>query len=129
MCSGSSPNAAGGVPLSVFRIEKQKRTIRFKINDCCGAMAIFLFTVARAASNRDVQYRFQHSGETVSRYFHIVSNAHNRLAPEYIKFPDSNEIPMAITNNSKFYNFFNNCIGALDGTHIQARVSRESGCR
>ena len=29
-------------------------------------VAMFLFTVARSASNRDVQERFQHSGETVS---------------------------------------------------------------
>ena len=85
-------------------------------------VAMFLFTVARTVSNRDVQERFQHSGETVSRYFHVVLQAINQLVPKFIKLPNANEIPTVITSNSKFYNFFNNCIGALDGTHIEAKV-------
>src|SRR5436305_1949590 len=84
-------------------------------------VAMFLYVVARSASNRDVQERFQHSGETVSRYFHAVLKAINRLVPKYIKLPTSN-IPVAITSNAKFYPFFSNCIGALDGTHIHAKV-------
>ena len=86
-------------------------------------VAMFLWTVARAASNCDVQEHFQHSGETISRYFHLVLHAINRLVPEYIKLPTiDSEIPTAITSNPKFYNFFNNCIGAFDGTHIAAKV-------
>jgi len=85
-------------------------------------IAMFLYTVARAASNRDVQERFQHSGETVSRHFHAVLNAINRLVPDYIKLLNPTEIPTTISSNSKFYNFFNDCIGALDGTHIAAKV-------
>ena len=46
----------------------------------------------------------------------------NHLVSEYIKLPTTSEIPMAIMSNLKFYNYFNNCIGALDGTHITARV-------
>ena len=47
----------------------------------------------------------------------------NHLVAIYIKLPITvPEIPMAITSNPKFYNFFNDCIGALDGTHIAARV-------
>src|SRR5213079_3209405 len=84
---------------------------------------MFLFTVARTASNRDVQERFQHSGETISRYFHAVVQAINRLVPEYIKLSNTNEIPMAVITNPKFYPFFKHCIGALDGTHIEAKVS------
>ena len=48
-------------------------------------LVMFLWTVARAASNRDVQECFQHSGETVSRHFHEVLNAVNVLVPEYIR--------------------------------------------
>ena len=92
-------------------------------------VSMFLWTVARGASNRDVQEQFQHSGETVSRYFHLVLHAINQLVPEYIKLPTSDsEIPTAITSNPQFYNFFNNCIGAFDGTHIAAKVSdRQAG--
>lgn len=85
-------------------------------------VAIFLWIVARSASNRDTQERFQHSGETISRCFHEVLQAINSLIPKYIKLHSSAEIPIAITSNSKYYNFFNNCIGALDGTHIAAKI-------
>jgi DDE superfamily endonuclease len=88
-------------------------------------VAMFLFTVGRTASNRDVQDRFQHSGETVSHYFHAVLNAINRIVPKYIQLPSTSEIPIAITSNSKFNNFFNDCIGALDGTHIAAKVPED----
>jgi hypothetical protein len=83
----------------------------------------FFFTIAHASSNRQVQERFQHSGETVLRHFHaLVLEAMDQLIPHYIKLTDPNTIPTAITSNSKFYNFFNNCIVALDGTHIAAKV-------
>jgi hypothetical protein len=86
-------------------------------------VAMFLFTIAHASSNREVQEQFQHSGETVSRHFHAVLEAMDRPIPHYIKLTDPNTIPTAIiTSNPKFYNFFNNCIGALDGTHIDAKV-------
>src|SRR5271170_631901 len=89
-------------------------------------VTMFLFTIAHASSNREVQERFQHSGETVSRHFHAVLQAiMDRLIPQYIKLTDPNTIPTAITSNSKFYNFFNNCIGALDGTHMAAKVPEE----
>jgi hypothetical protein len=85
---------------------------------------MLLWTVARGASNRDVREQFQRSGETVSRYFHLVLYAINQLVPEYIKSSTSDsEIPMAITSNPQFYNFFNNCISAFDGTHIAVKVS------
>jgi len=33
---------------------------------------MFLYTLASGASNREVQERFQHSGETMSKYFNKV---------------------------------------------------------
>lgn len=89
-------------------------------------VGMFLWTVARAASNRDVQERFQHSGDTVSRHFHQVLQAVNLLVPEYIKLPSASVIPVSITSNPKFYSYFNDCIGALDGTHVVAKVPTES---
>jgi DDE superfamily endonuclease len=85
-------------------------------------VAMFLHAIAHSCSNREVQERFQHSGETVSRHFHSVLQALNRLVPRYINLPNHNEIPTAISSNPKFYPFFSNCIGALDGTHIAAKV-------
>lgn len=75
---------------------------------------IFLWITAHAASNRTIQECFQHSGDTVSRYFHQVLQAINRLVSKYIKLPLlMSEIPIMITSNSNFYGFFNDCIDAL----------------
>jgi hypothetical protein len=35
-------------------------------------VGIFLYTIALGASNREIQERFQHLGETISRYFNKV---------------------------------------------------------
>jgi DDE superfamily endonuclease len=88
-------------------------------------VAMFIHAIAHSRSNREVQERFQHSGETVSRHFHAVLQALNRLVPYYIKLPNHSELPTAISSNPKFYPFFSNCIGALDGTHIAAKVPAE----
>ena len=71
------------------------------------------------------------TGETVSRYFHDVLKAINRLVPKYIKLPTSSgpNVSIAITSNAKFYPFFSNCVGALDGTHIHAKVPQAQGLR
>jgi DDE superfamily endonuclease len=87
-------------------------------------LAMFLHVVGRATSFRDVEERYQHSGETVFRYFQAVLNAFTALIPLYIKLP-SNDIPLAISRSTKNYPFFADCIGAVDGTHIAAKVPTE----
>ncbi|XP_073221565.1 uncharacterized protein [Cicer arietinum] len=73
----------------------------------------------RFASNR-----FRHSTETISRNFKEVLRAVCRLGKEIIK-QESIEFPERINNNSKYYPWFKNCIGAIDGTHISAWVPVE----
>jgi hypothetical protein len=46
---------------------------------------MFLYTLVLGVSNREVQERFQHSGETVSRYFNEVLRSVCLLAIEVIK--------------------------------------------
>lgn len=82
---------------------------------------IFLYIVSNNAANRNVQGRFQHSGETISRYFNIVLTALVKLSEEYITLPNS-EIPDEITHNTKFYPYFKDCLGAIDGSLIPASV-------
>jgi hypothetical protein len=84
-------------------------------------LAMFLHVVGRGTSFRDVEERYQHSGETVFRYFRAVLKALTALIPRYIKLP-SIEIPTAISSSTKNYPFFKDCIGAVDGTHIAAKV-------
>lgn len=50
------------------------------------------------------------------------------LAPKYIRSPSPGTTPTQIANDPKFYPFFKNCIGALDGLHIPVKVAeRHSG--
>ena len=50
-------------------------------------LAMFLHTLAHNVTNRVTTNRFNHSSETVSRYFHEVLNAVSKIYPEYIFIP------------------------------------------
>ena len=67
---------------------------------------------------------FQYSGDTISCHFHQILNALNRLVSIYIKLLSSNEIVITIISNSKYYNFFNDYIEALDDTHIITKFQK-----
>ncbi|RWR96010.1 putative nuclease HARBI1 [Cinnamomum micranthum f. kanehirae] len=91
-------------------------------------VAIFLFTIAHNERNRVMQNRFQHSGETISRYFNRVLSAILHLSPHYIK-PAGSDTPLEIATNPTFYPYLKDCIGAIDGTHIPAWVRLEDQVR
>ena len=48
-------------------------------------MDMFLYTIVLGASNRKVQLRFQHLGETISRYFNEILRAVCFLTIDVIK--------------------------------------------
>lgn len=90
---------------------------------------IFLYIVSTDSSNRTAQEHFQHSGDTISKYFHCVLEGILQLEHAYIQLPAQPDsvskhmpIPLEITSNPKFYPYFQNCIGALDGSLIPATV-------
>ncbi|KAK1271827.1 hypothetical protein QJS04_geneDACA012701 [Acorus gramineus] len=70
-------------------------------------VGIFLLIVGHNARNRVCQDRFQHSGETISRYFRKVLKACLKLSERIIQPPDD-------------------CIGALDGTLVHAIIDRDN---
>ncbi|OLL25540.1 putative nuclease HARBI1 [Neolecta irregularis DAH-3] len=84
-------------------------------------LGIFLMIVGHADSNQDVQERFQCSGSTVSKYFLEVLNGLSQLYLEVVNLPNPSIMPPEIHSNPKFYPYFQNCIGAADGTHILAK--------
>jgi hypothetical protein len=59
-----------------------------------------------------------------SRHFNHVLDAMTTLYTEFVK-PTSLQTPLQIRKNPKFFPYFENCIGALDGTHIVAKVPTE----
>ncbi|XP_028080060.1 uncharacterized protein LOC114281708 [Camellia sinensis] len=85
-------------------------------------VCIFLLTIGLNERNRVVQERFQHSGQTISKYFNRVLKAVCRLGKQVIRPPDFDEVLVEIRHNPHFYPFFKDCVGAIDGTHIFARV-------
>ncbi|KAK8938373.1 hypothetical protein KSP39_PZI010984 [Platanthera zijinensis] len=68
--------------------------------------------------------RFQHSTETISRFFAIGLDALTLLAAEMIKplDPQFMNIPAKILNDDRYMPYFKDCIGAIDGTHVDACV-------
>jgi hypothetical protein len=88
-------------------------------------VAMFLNMVGHGVGNRMIQERFQHSGETVSRHFHRVLVACLKLSFEYIKPQDRRfrDVNPKVQNDRRYWPFFENAIGAIDGTHIQCVVS------
>ncbi|KAL4288076.1 hypothetical protein AHAS_Ahas19G0250000 [Arachis hypogaea] len=68
---------------------------------------------------------FQHSGETVNRHFHEVLVACLILSIKYIKpsDPKFQNVHSKIKNDQRYWPFFKNAIGAIDGTHIPCVVS------
>ncbi|KAG6535299.1 hypothetical protein ZIOFF_000264 [Zingiber officinale] len=47
----------------------------------------------------------------------------NRNSSVEEKQPDGSEIPPHIESSNRFYPYFKDCVGALDGTHIRVKVS------
>lgn len=78
-------------------------------------VAIFLYILARGASNRDARERFQHSGETISRAFHEVleaisgrSKGYMGLARDVIKpkDPTFQYVPPQIADDERYMPYF-----------------------
>ncbi|KAJ7107220.1 hypothetical protein C8R43DRAFT_816830, partial [Mycena crocata] len=72
-------------------------------------------------SVRHVGERFQHSNEMISKYFQRILNAVSSppFYTKWVKLPAlDNPIPSHILGNSKWFPFFQDAIGVMDGTHI-----------
>ncbi|WKA10933.1 hypothetical protein VitviT2T_028476 [Vitis vinifera] len=78
-----------------------------------------------------IQERFQHSGESVSRWFEIVLDVVCLMAVDIIKpsDPQFKEVPDKIRNDDRYWPYFKNCIGVIDGTHIPVVVPRDRKIR
>jgi hypothetical protein len=69
-------------------------------------------------SVRQTAERWQHSTSTISTVVHEIAACFQRVQ-KYLFVPVvPTEVPFEIRTNEKLTPFFDNCIGALDGTHI-----------
>ena len=89
-------------------------------------VGIFLIMVGHGYCNRVLQEFFQHSGETISRVIHRVLKACLNLAMENIKplDPEVQSCRPKIQKDPRYYPYFKDAIGAIDGTHVQCVVSQ-----
>lgn len=72
-------------------------------------VAMFLYTLGGGEANRSVQERFQHSGETVSRYFNKMLNVIcDVMAKDFIKplDPEFKSTPPEILGDSRYMPHF-----------------------
>ncbi|KAL6533678.1 hypothetical protein OROHE_013511 [Orobanche hederae] len=91
-------------------------------------VGICLYILAKGASYRDAADRFQHSISTVSYYFRKVLDALVTLSFDIVRpHADLSMVPSEIRDNSLYWPFFEDCVGALGGTHIQAVISDNEG--
>ncbi|MQM04218.1 hypothetical protein Taro_037011 [Colocasia esculenta] len=77
-------------------------------------LAIFLLEVGHGIGNRLLREWFQHSSETISRHFNNVLMGVLAIRHSIVH--------QKIRHDPKFYPFFKNALGAIDGTHISAKV-------
>lgn len=90
---------------------------------CTGEMIMIFIHVLRGCTSREICERWQHSSDTISKIVHKVSDALIVCGPRIFKpakFGDP--VQSQIANFSKFSPFFDDCIGALDGSHIPAVI-------
>ncbi|KAH7915775.1 hypothetical protein BJ138DRAFT_986109, partial [Hygrophoropsis aurantiaca] len=69
---------------------------------------------------RHVGERFQRSNGTISTYFKQMTVLFSSppFYTRHVEFPTGEIIPREILRNPKFWPFFCNAIGAIDGSHI-----------
>jgi hypothetical protein len=89
------------------------------------ALCIFMWACGPPQSVRQLKNRFGHSLETISRKFSEVLDSICKLAFDIIRPKD----PQFGTIHPKpeeqrFWPHFNDCIGAIDGTHIPVTVPK-----
>ncbi|CAN0919914.1 hypothetical protein LINGRAPRIM_LOCUS2817, partial [Linum grandiflorum] len=84
--------------------------------------AIFLTVISHSNSARVNAELFQHSTATISKYTCIVLKAVNKLAKTVIVPPKFDVVPHQILQNPKFYPYFKDCVGAIDGVQVDAII-------
>ncbi|XP_074374036.1 uncharacterized protein LOC141714415 [Apium graveolens] len=92
-------------------------------------IAIFLHVIRHNDRFIKVKNRFQHSIETLHRYFHEVLNGMMELAKEVIVPTPYDQNTSRSKRQKKLLKIFSGAIGALDGTLIHAIVPASQQAR
>jgi hypothetical protein len=90
------------------------------------ALVMFLWMIGAPQSVRQAEDKFERSLGPVHIFFYKVLNYLRKLADDIIEPRDPQFRTMhSRLDNPRFYPFFKDCIGAIDGTHILCVVSKD----
>ncbi|XP_076882258.1 protein ANTAGONIST OF LIKE HETEROCHROMATIN PROTEIN 1-like [Bidens hawaiensis] len=92
-------------------------------------VARFLHIIGNDFRNRFVSWFYYRSGTATSMHFHRVLNAIISLEDQYLIQPTGDTVQKQIQEKRRFYPFFKDCIGAIDGTHIRVKVPSKDAPR
>ncbi|KAF7349567.1 putative nuclease HARBI1-like protein [Mycena sanguinolenta] len=86
-------------------------------------VAIFVYWLVHGSSQRELQERFQRSGDTISHYLNkgLSLFATSSFYDKYVKDP-VDYTPAKILEDPRWYPFFRYCRSAIDGVHVLAYV-------
>lgn len=85
----------------------------------------FLYMISHNASYEDLQHEFHHSGETIHRHIKDVFNVIPSLTYRFVKSPSGTETHWKISTDQRFFPYFQNCLGFIDGTHVPVTISQD----
>ena len=122
------------MPLETFLVLRNWLTEYTPLKESCKHFSVqqkltmFLYIAGKGAFNHTVQEKFQHSGDTVSHVFHEVLSSLLYLHAETVNLPTKDDVlHPRIADDTKYFPYFQDCLSALDGTHISAHVLAADG--
>jgi hypothetical protein len=88
---------------------------------CTGEKIMIYIQVLKGLPYREIAQTFQHSISTISCIVHEVSAAvMANSATLFVRHAANAPLESRISEDPRYFPFFDNCDGALDGTHISA---------
>jgi hypothetical protein len=89
-------------------------------------LGFFLYMISCNASYEVLVVTFRNSNDNFHRHVnHFFKNVIPTLSRNFIRCPNPSQLHPKIQDNPRYYPFFKNCLGAIDGTHIPVSISPE----